>query len=612
MKKITLILVLLNTYFSFGQCTLSLNLNVSNATDSSSCNGSVVANPSGNYGPVTYAWNCNTCTNVYSSSIDSLCYGSAGTVSVTDTLGCSATANWTIVNAPCSNFGANVQTTNASFTDACDGSILVTPFGGTPPFNYSIQNADSLYTSNNPTNLCPGQYSINVIDNNGCNFVSATNISVLDSCAGIAINFSNLINPTSASSCDASVSVSVSGSSGPYTYDWSNGLSSPNADSLCNGVYNVCVTSSNGCQVCDSISISASSNVCQGFFATAQINNATDSVTCDGSMIVYAYGGTWPCSFSFNNSTPTYDSTSLNLCIGTYVATVTDANGCIYTVTGTVDTDSVNLQCQGFSAIAQITNASDSVTCDGSMAVIVSNGLAPYSYIFFNTDTTSNSITNNLCVGNYSATVFDANGCSVSVSGNVNAEIIVPGDTIVLNDDIVIDSSFVGSDSSDWINNCSIYYDSIIYGYISGFSTLSNDSVIVDWVLNYLNGDSVIVSANYSLNAGSGTYLLTLLLYCPQKSVPKYLIVNSEFDFETSSLLESSFESLKLYPNPANEFISIDGLNIDSNYEIVDLNGKVLCKGKYDARIDISTLSKGTYLVNISSKNKKTVLRLII
>ncbi len=604
-------LVLLNAYFSFGQCTIALNLNINNATDSSSCNGSVVANPSGNYGPVTYAWNCNTCTNVYSSSMDSLCYGSSGTVTVTDTLGCSATANWTIGNAPCSNFGATVQTTNASVTDACDGSILVTPFGGTAPFNYSIQNADSLYTSNNPSNLCPGQYSINVTDNSGCDFVSTTNISVLDSCAGLAINFSNLINPTSVSSCDASVSVIVSGGSGPYTYDWSNGLTSQNADSLCNGVYNVCVTSSNGCQVCDSISISASSNVCQGFFATAQINNATDSVTCDGSMIVYAYGGTWPCSFSFNNSTPTYDSTSMNLCIGTYVATVTDANGCSYTVTGTVDTDSVNLQCQGFSAIAQITNASDSVTCDGSMSVIVSNGLAPYSYIFFNTDTTSNSIANNLCVGNYSATVFDANGCSVSVSGNVNAEIIVPGDTIVLNDDIVIDSSFVGTDSSEWINNCSIYYDSIISAYISNYSAISVDSVLINWVLGYDNGDSVLISTSYNLNSGYGTYLLTLLMYCPLKSEPKYLVVNSAFDFQQSSLLESSLTSLNLYPNPTSDFLYIEGANLNSLYEIVDLKGKILSQGKYDNKIDVTNLSRGTYLVKVSNNNKSAVLRFV-
>jgi hypothetical protein len=328
-------------------------------------------------------------------------------------------------------------------------------------------------------------------------------------------------------------------------------------------------------------------------------------------MIVYAYGGTWPCSFSFNNSTPTYDSTSMNLCIGTYVATVTDANGCSYTVTGTVDTDSVNLQCQGFSAIAQITNASDSVTCDGSMSVIVSNGLAPYSYIFFNTDTTSNSIANNLCVGNYSATVFDANGCSVSVSGNVNAEIIVPGDTIVLNDDIVIDSSFVGTDSSEWINNCSIYYDSIISAYISNYSAISVDSVLINWVLGYDNGDSVLISTSYNLNSGYGTYLLTLLMYCPLKSEPKYLVVNSAFDFQQSSLLESSLTSLNLYPNPTSDFLYIEGANLNSLYEIVDLKGKILSQGKYDNKIDVTNLSRGTYLVKVSNNNKSAVLRFV-
>ncbi len=605
MKKITLILVLLNTYFSFGQCTLSLNLNVNNATDSSLCNGSVVANPS--YGPVTYLWNCNNCSNVFSSSLDGLCSGSNGTVTVTDTMGCTVTANWAIGITACSNFGANVQLTNASGANTCDGSILVTPYGGTAPFYYSIDNGSSFFGSNNPTNLCPGPYSINVSDVNGCNFMSTTSIG-LDSCAGLVINFSNVINTTTASSCDGSIIVNATGETAPYTYNWSNGITTSNADSLCNGLYSVCVTSSNGCQVCDSISITDTANVCDGFYVNYTINNATDSLSCDGSIIVYPAGGTYPYSFSYNNSAATNNDTYLNLCVGNYMITVVDANGCNSSIMQNV---LVSGLCSTFSATTQMTNTSDSISCDGSMSVIVSGGMAPYSYIFFNSDTTSSSVANNLCVGTYTATIIDANGCTEVVTGNVNSEITIPADTIVLNDNIVIDSSFVGADSSDWINNCSIYYDSIISGYISGFSSLSNDSVIVDWVLSYLNGDSAIVTTNYSLNAGPGTYLLTLLLYCPQKSTPKYLVVNSAFIFQQSSLLESSFESLNLYPNPASDFIFIDGVNFNTNYEIIDLSGKILCRGKYDTKIDISNLSKGTYLVKVSNNNKNAILRFV-
>jgi hypothetical protein len=528
MKKITFFFVLMNTYLGFSQCVISLNLNIHNASDSAVCDGYVSVLTSGNTGSVDYMWNCNTCSNFYSSTATGLCAGTSGTVTVSDSAGCTGTASWSIGMDPCVNFGAMLSSTPSSGPNICDGSILQTPFGGTPPYVYSIGNGTVTFNTNNPTNLCPGTYNVSTYDANGCNLTTITTVGI-DSCNGLSISFSNLVNTSSPASCDGAVNASANGGTAPYSYVWSNGITSSNPNNLCSGNYTVCVTASNGCQVCDSIVISDStSNACQGFYAISETTNVTDSASCDGSMTIIPFNGAGPFTFSFSNAGTTSSSTTYNLCAGTYVATVVDANGCVATVSGTV---------------------------------------MP-----------------------------------------LNSSI---GDTIILNGNITTDSSFIGADSSDWINNCSIYYDSIISGYISGFSALSNDSVIVDWVLNYLNGDSVIVTANYSLNAGSGTYLLTLLLYCPQKSGPKYLIVNSEFDFEASSLLESSFESLNLYPNPANEFISIDGLNVDSIYEIVDLSGKILCRGKYDARIDISTLSKGTYLVNVTNKNKKAVLRLI-
>jgi len=48
----------------------------------------------------------------------------------------------------------------------CDGGLIVTPAGGTPP--YTIQWAGDLTTSFDRLNLCPDDYSYKVIDSNGC------------------------------------------------------------------------------------------------------------------------------------------------------------------------------------------------------------------------------------------------------------------------------------------------------------------------------------------------------------------------------------------------------------------------------------------------------------
>ena len=508
----------------YSQCSINVNLSVNNATDSSLCDGSIMAATTGNNGPVTYSWNCNGCVSFNSPNINGLCYGANGTLIVTDTAGCTGTAIWNIGLSPCSGFGANVNPSSTSGPNLCDGSILASPFGGTPPYYYAIGNGTVSYGSNNPTNLCAGTYTVNVGDANGCNF-STTSIVGIDSCAGLSFTFSNVVNATSPSTCDGSVIVTASGGTSPYVYYWNNGMTTANGNNLCFGTYQVCITDMNGCQVCDSISISDTLNVCQGFYAISQTSNTTDSLSCDGSMTVIPFNGTEPYTYSFANAGSNVGSTATNLCVGSYVVTVVDANGCAATLTGSV-------------------------------------------------------LPNNSVIG----------------------------DTIILNGNIIIDSSFIGADSSEWINDCSINYDSVITGYISGFNAISNDSVLVNWILGYNNGDSLLVSAVYNLNSGNGIYLLTLLLYCPQKSVPKFMIVKSVLNFQLGSIMEANKERLVVYPNPALDYIYLKGISSNPNFKIVDLSGKEMLFGRYNQGIDISQLGQGTYLLFINHNDNQEVL----
>jgi len=511
----------------YSQCSINVYLSVNNATDSSQCDGSITANTIGNSGPLTYTWSCNGCVSFNSPSLSGLCYGANGTLIVTDTAGCTGTAIWNIGLSPCSGFGANVNPSSTSGPNLCDGSILASPFGGTPPYYYAIGNGTVSYGSNNPTNLCAGTYTVNVGDGNGCSFSTVTTVGV-DSCAGFLVSFGEI--------------------------------------------------------------------------------STTDSITCNGSINISPTGGTAPYTYFLNNYQ--ISPNQQNLCFGSSVITVFDANGCSYTSYSNLTLDTTNLgPCSGFSAYATTANASDSLTCDGSMTVIPFNGTAPYSYSFANVGTNVGSTVANLCIGTYVATVVDANGCAASVTGNVLPNNSGTGDTIILNGNISIDSSFIAADSSDWINDCSIYYDSVISGYINSFSAISNDSVIVNWVLGYSNGDSVVVTAVYNLNSGNGTYLLTLLLFCPQKSVPKYLIVNSSYNFELGSILEANKDKLMVYPNPASDFIYLKGINHKTGYKVIDLSGKEILFGKYYHGIDISDLNQGTYLLIVNQKDKQEVLR---
>jgi hypothetical protein len=73
-------------------------------------------------------------------------------------------------------------------------------------------------------------------------------------------------------------------------------------------------------------------------------------------------------------------------------------------------------------------------SCDGSSTASVSGGVAPYSYNWSNGETTSS--VHGLCVGNYSVTITDANGC-----------------TAVSYTDVDCDPNGVNNDANDNYNN---------------------------------------------------------------------------------------------------------------------------------------------------------------
>ena len=80
----------------------------------------------------------------------------------------------------------------------------------------------------------------------------------------------------------------------------------------------------------------------------------------------------------------------------------------------------------------------------------------------------------------------------------------------------------------------------------------------------------------------------------------------------TSFVKINEIESeLYFYPNPADNFIKIYGLNNTFNYKIINIEGRILKAGISDETINISSLEKGFYLIEISTENQKQILKLI-
>jgi hypothetical protein len=446
----------------YSQCSINVNLSVNNATDSSLCDGSILATTTGNNGPVTYSWNCNGCVNFNSPSLSDLCFGSNGTLIVTDTAGCAGTAIWNIGSSSCSSFGAIITSTPTSGTNSCDGSILASPYGGTAPYYYSVGNGTVFYGSNNPTNLCAGNYTVDVSDANGCSF-STTTIVVVDSCAGLAVSFSNVVNPSPAS-CDGSITPIVSGGSGPYTFTWSNGMTTMNAYNLCQGNYTVCVTDMmNGCQVCDSITIYDSTNVnCAGFNANLNITNVSASGLCDGSIVPTVNGGTAPYIYQWSNGSTS--STQTNLCTGLYSLTVTDPNGCSASASGYVGAGGANV---GDTIILNGNISNDSTVIGTISGTWIDNCSFDYNTI------TSASILSYVDLVDSTVVTWTI-GFNDGTSTTVNATYLFsPGTTGTYN---VILQLYCGLKSNpQWL----VAYDQLLYEGTASLNSLEDKNVLI-------------------------------------------------------------------------------------------------------------------------------------
>ena len=133
---------------------------------------------------------------------------------------------------------------------------------------------------------------------------------------------------------------------------------------------------------------------------------------CDGFVAVAPSGGVGPYGYLWDDPLNQANQTALALTAGTYTVTITDSIGC--TITGS---HTLNDPLPISTSITTV-DETNFGACDGSISVIASGGVLPYSYSWNNGSTSSSNT--GLCSGIYSVTLTDDNGCEVILSEAVN------------------------------------------------------------------------------------------------------------------------------------------------------------------------------------------------
>jgi hypothetical protein len=216
------------------------------------------------------------------------------------------------------------------------------------------------------------------------------------------------------------IDLTVTGGTSPYSYLWSNGATTQDLTNISAGVYTVNVTDANGCTIANN-----ALSVTQPTAALSTGFNVTD-VSCfgnaSGAITLTVNGGTLPYSYQWSNGST--QQNLINVPVGTYTVTVTDANGCTSGV--------ASMQITQPSAALSMNNAIDDVNCfggnTGSIDLTINGGTMPYSFVWSNGATTEDLT--NVAAGTYTVTVTDAQGCT---AGNSTLSIQQPAAALTSN-----------------------------------------------------------------------------------------------------------------------------------------------------------------------------------
>ncbi|WCL82166.1 gliding motility-associated C-terminal domain-containing protein [Saprospira sp. CCB-QB6] len=368
-----------------------------------SCNGStdgtVAVMVQGGTLPYTYFWSDGqgTATAVGLS---------AGTHSVTVTDGNACQLVESYVLGEPTLLTTSITTNAAACAGANSGSATAVPTGGTAPYTYLWSDGQTTATA---TNLAPGAYSVVVVDSQGC---SVTDQVLLQNPDPVVLSFVSSVNPSCHGDMDGSATVVATGGAAPYSYAWPNGEMTASATSLAGGQHTVTATDANGCSTTLTVNLVEPALLVVDTIRTTGVNCKGGS---DGTATAFLTGGTLPYSFAWSNGM-TGQSIS-GLAAGTYVLTVTDANGC--------QTLSQVIVMEPTSALVATLNTADALCfggASGQITAIVSGGTpnsnGDYTYAWSNGASTD--VNSNLSIGTYSVTITDGNGCSVVRTATVN------------------------------------------------------------------------------------------------------------------------------------------------------------------------------------------------
>lgn len=613
------------------------------ATDATSNDGTITANPAGGTGPYTYAWSSGQTTK----TISGLSPGSYSVI-ITDSKGCVTEGSYG-VNVQGCTLSATSSVSDATCYGNETGSVTLdlSNVTGTPTI---LWNTGA--TTATLTDVSAGSYSATIQDEAGCLTVVNVIISQPDE-----ISLSSIVSngPLCPQDNTGTITVEADGGEGTFTYAWSNGETGNAIEGVNAGIYSVIITDGSGCSTTKEINLKSQDTEKPSLkLKTTDINIEADGLAKvtfpkidDGSSdncteyTVTMEPEQFDCaSLGIQTVEVTMTDMSGNKTIKTVDVNVIDntapswdncpnANYLANSCTGLVDLDlSYNDNCtevlfeqikgqeldvefplgntaQEYVIIdasgnsntcsftvhrdseLQLNTVQQNSSCNnlGNIEITTDGGSSPVTYEWEDGSTES---TAKVQPGTYVIVVTDASGCAKETTITINGPYVYDVD----NADVVVPEEGDNDGSVDITLN--------------GVS----DGLTFTWTKN---GEAFATTEDIS-GLSMGVYVLNITDNNGCTFGPY------TYNLTPSSVYDAAFTSrLSVYPNPTTDLLTVkyDGQENEMFVQVIDALGRRVAMNKLNlvgGKVQISTqsLSNGTYRLIIDNGSKVAVKQFVV
>ncbi|WP_228420457.1 T9SS type A sorting domain-containing protein [Chryseobacterium sp. 5_R23647] len=479
--------------------------------------------------------------------------------------------------------------------EAEDGNLKVIVTGGIGAYEYQWQVLTGGTFQNIPgaiqailTNRSVGTYKVLVNDING-NMTDAEYTFVFPPQLSITLT-ANTISCYNQNT--GMVSVNATGGTGTLSYQWNTGDTTPTVTGLPGGNYFVLVNDSKDCKVKGNVQVIQPNQI---IITDVSVQNPICFGALNGEIRTNISGGKAPYSISWSNGATGMDN--IGIPAGTYIMTVTDANGCSSSKQYTL-VDPIQLT---------VDLGADVTLCSGDTQVYnvaINDPMAAYQWKDQNGNIIGSLATITLSTaGIYTVIITDSKGCTATDN------VTIKNSSEVLNPQFMLATHAYSEASVVLVN------------------TSPTQPQAVEWVIPTDNTIQVIQKTNNLLElkfSVPGSYEIGLKGIqgeCVKTFYKKVIVEENTAGVTLNPTSATNITEFTILPNPNNGvFKVLVGLGKESpmKIRIIDMVSHEVFpavtqpKAAYFVVPFNTSLPAGTYLVILETGNEVLVKRMLV